>query len=167
MSDLNAHPLPTLDSPLTPEAIIGRMDALSKRGKLAGFHAGTPPALFEAAAFGNPFDYRLCATASPTPAGTRLSFSLRLPAKVPIFYAVVVIVSIWPGVWLTDSMLRTYFPGYTLSMWGTCAWYLPLTILPLPWMYKKHFVGSRAAASADAHELLTKIAPEIDARLAS
>ncbi len=159
--------LPSLESPYPPEMIVDRLETLAKRGKLAGFHKGMPPALFEAAAFGQPFDYRLVAHATSAGGGTRLSFALKLPPKVSIVYAIVVVLSIWPGVWLTDSMLRTYFSWYTLSMWGTCAWYLPITVLPLPWMYKKHFVGSRAAATADAAELIQKIAPEIDARVAT
>jgi hypothetical protein len=166
MPEAQPAELPSLESPLSPETIVDRLDTLAKRGKLAGFQRGTPPTLFEAAAFGTPFDYRLIARGTSVGGGTLLSFVLKLPPKVPIVYAVIVVLSIWPGVWLTDSMLRTYFSWYTLSMWGTCAWYVPLTILPLPWMYKKHFVGSRVAATADAAELIRKIAPEIDARVA-
>lgn len=165
MPDPMPTPLPALESPHNPEVILDRMDKLSKRGKLAGFARGTPPALFEAAAFGTPFDYRMLATPTSISSGTRLGFSLALPLKLPLIYIVVIILSIWPGVWLTHSMLVTYFSWYTLSIWGTCAWYLPITILPLPWMYKKQFVGSRLAAAADAVELIAKIAPEIDARV--
>lgn len=165
MPSPSASPLPSLESPLSPEAIIDRLDKLSKRGKLAGFAKGMPPTLFEAAAFGNPFDYRLLALASPASPGTKLTFSLKLPPKVPIIYAIVIALSIWPGVWLTHSMLITYFSWYKLSMLGTCAWYMPITILPLPWMYKKQFVGSRLAAAADAAELIQKIAPDLDARV--
>lgn len=165
MSSPSTSPFPSIESPLSPEAIVDRLDKLSKRGKLAGFAKGTPPTLFETAAFGNPFDYRLLASTAAAGTGTRLSFALKLPPKVPIIYAIVIALSIWPGVWLTHSMLITYFSWYKLSMLGTCAWYLPLTILPLPWMYKKQFVGSRVAATADAAELIQKIAPDLDARV--
>lgn len=165
MPDSPLSTLPVVQSPLSPEAIVERMDKLSKRGKLAGFAKGVPPTLFEASAFGDPLEYRLLASAEPETAGTRVSFALKLPAKIPLIYALVITLSIWPGVWLTHSMLITYFSWYKLTMTGTCAWYLPLTILPLPWMYKKQFVGSRAAALADATDLIQKLATELDARV--
>lgn len=162
-----AGPLPAIDSPLAVEEVLSRLGALAKRGKLAGFARSASPDLFEVSAFGPPFDYRLIAAAERAPSGTRLRFRIALMKKLPIIFALVVIVSIWPGVWLTDSMLRTYFSWYTMSFWGTCAWYMPLTVLPLPWMWKKMVVGSRAAANADARELIGKIAGAIEGRVTS
>jgi hypothetical protein len=144
-------PPPPLDVPLAPEAVVARLDALARRGKLAEFRPGPPPALFSVTTAGQPFDYLLVAHASPQAGGTRLTFSLRLLRRMPLIFAAVIVFTIWPGVWLTDSMLRSYWTGYDYQTW---MWYLPLTVLPLPWACVRLMRRAKQAGEAHAAEIV-------------
>jgi hypothetical protein len=59
-------------------------------------------------------------------------------------------------------MLRTYFRGYDYQTW---MWYLPLTIPTVPWVMWSTIKKSRAAALADAPELIQKVATAIGGTL--
>ncbi len=160
-----AVPLPTVETSLTPEAIVEKLAFASRRGRLAGFHAGQGGGLFGVAAFGHPFDRVLIADVQKSNAGAALSFRTTLPMKWPSIFIAVTISTIWPGVWLTDSLLKTYFPSY--PWWGvqTWMWYLPLTIVPLPWMAKSIWGKSEAMAHDSAHRAIRKIAAETGGRI--
>jgi len=151
-----ATPPPALATPLDAAEVLRRLEALSRRGKLPGFEPGRDGALFTTAAFGEPFDHRLEARAE---AGT-LRYSLRMLPKLPAIYAALIAFSIWPGVWLTDSMIRAYFDSYDFPTW---IWYMPITVLPLPPMVLRMLRRSRAAASEHAAELAQRIAAELRA----
>jgi hypothetical protein len=73
------------------------------------------------------------------------------------------VVSIWPGVWFTDSMLSTYFDWYPRSQWFTYAWYIPLSLLGIPAMWK-FFKHSEKKTHAESLEVIKKIAATIEAR---
>lgn len=156
--------LPILSSPYSAPEIVARLDALARRGKLPGFQR-TPnqPTLFEMTDFGTPFESVLAATATPSAVGTDLAFQSRMKRGTLWVFNIALIVSVWPGVWLTDSMIRTYFPSYPLSFGGTCAWYLPLTILPAPLALLSALRRSRTTAHAEALSLITSIANAIHA----
>ncbi|GJQ30642.1 MAG: hypothetical protein HBSAPP03_25260 [Phycisphaerae bacterium] len=153
-------PPPPFVVPLSPPEIRTRLEGLAKRGKLAGFRAldGTR---HEAVAYGAPFDYHLHIQVRAESGGSRLSFSLTIQPRMPVIVWVVIALSVWPGVWLAHSMLLTYFESYPKSLGVTCAWYLPLTVLPVPWMWLKMLRNSRAAASAHAAELAELIRAEL------
>lgn len=78
--------------------------------------------------------------------------------RMPWIYALLLIATVWPGVWVTDSMLKTYFSWYTIPTWW---WYLPLSVIPLPWMWRSFMHKSRAAADASAREVITDIAAAV------
>ena len=158
-------PLPRVETSLTPEAIVEKLAFASRRGRLAGCHAGQGGGLFGVAAFGQPFDRVLIADAKKASGGTTLQFRMTLPMKWPSVFIAVTISTIWPGVWLTDSLLQTYFPSY--PWWGvqTWMWYLPLPVLPLPWMIKSMWRKSEAMAHDSAHRAIRKIAAEIGGRI--
>ncbi|HYE60578.1 MAG TPA: hypothetical protein VD997_01160 [Phycisphaerales bacterium] len=156
-------PLPTLETPYTPDEILRRLDTAARRGRMAGFQPEKPPALFSVEAFAAPFEHKLLATASPG-ASTRLTFRTVVLHKVLWIYAAVIVFSIWPGTWLTHSMLVSWFPSwYPVEEWKTWAWYLPLLILPLLWLLPKQWKKSRADAHADALAQIGKLARELDA----
>lgn len=120
---------------------------LSKRGKLPGFEAGgLPGVLFKFAAFGAPIDYQISAVASDAPGGTRVAFHAAATKKVPLTFAVITLISIWPGAPITDSLIRSYFTSYDYPTWVTWAWYFPLTVLPLPFMLVRMFRNSKRSA---------------------
>jgi hypothetical protein len=155
--------LPRVRTALAPEAIVARLDFASRRGRLAGFRPG--PGLFSVAAFGQPFDRVLIADARGEEGGTVLEFRSALLLKWPAIFIAVTLFTIWPGVWLTDSLLSTYFASY--PWWGlrTWMWYLPLTVLPLPWMAKGMWQKSEGLAHDSAHRAIRKIAAEVDGRI--
>ncbi|MBL8762155.1 MAG: hypothetical protein JNL50_12725 [Phycisphaerae bacterium] len=152
--------LARLATPLPPGEVMGRVAEMSKRGKLPGF-AQSSPGEFVAEAFATPFDHTLHCRVDAAPSGATLSFSLRMNRRLPWVYVLVLAVTIWPGVWVTDSMLKTYFSWYTIPTWW---WYMPITVIPIPWMWRSFMRKSRTGADASARELIADIAAAVGAR---
>lgn len=130
-----------LELPHPPEKVVELLETSARRGKLPGFERGTGGHLFKVSLFSEPFDHDLIARVAETDGGsTHLRFEVRLRGMMPIVTIVVVALTIWPGVWLTHSLLITYFEtyrGWCESVPGlTYWWYLPLAIIPLPWAYR-------------------------------
>lgn len=154
-------PLPVIRSPLTPAAALERLATASKRGRLAGFERGAEPNTFTASIFSEPMDHLLLARIEASQdGGSVIRSTARMLKKMPIIFAATLILTIWPGVYLTDVMI----PGE----WGwiaTWIWYLPLTVIPTPWIWKSLMKKSRKGASLYVHELLTKIAAETNGRI--
>ena len=158
-----AEAIPSVVTPLSREQILERLGNMSKRGKLPGFVRGSVsgPVLFRAEAFGEPFEGVIEARAEGDGA-TTLRFAYRMLPKLPWIFGVVSILTVWPGVILTDSLMKTYFPGFTASV-PTSWWYLPLTVLPLPLMWRSWMRKSRTLGLASAQEQAAKIAAELAA----
>lgn len=159
--------LPVLRTSLAPSEVLARLLALAKRGKLAGYQAlGSHPtekvgAAFRVSVFGEPYDRELIAAVVPQGAGggsagggSVVKFESRLLRKLPAIMIIATILSIQPGMWLTDSMLKLYFSWYTIETWW---WYLPLVLLSIPMLWKQ-FKKSEAAAAADAAKVVGDIA---------
>ncbi len=140
-----------------------RLEKLSRRGKLAGFEK-TSPTTFHAAAFGMLYDRLFVGEISPTETGSHLRMHTELKRTLPTVVAVVYLLTLWPGVLLTDSMLTTYFSWYPRATWVTYAWYIPLTLLAIPAL-RAQFRASQRAARAHGQETAQKIAKAIDAEL--
>jgi hypothetical protein len=154
-------PPPTIHSPLTPGEAIKRLDRASKRGKLAGF-AQLDGDRFRTLVYGEPFDRELLGAIAKKDGGCEIELGLRLMKKMPIIAIALIVVSIWPGVWLTDSMIQTYFSGYPNSFWVTAAWYLPITVIPLPWMLRSMWRKSEGIAREEFAKMVGKIVREVD-----
>jgi hypothetical protein len=148
-----ASTLPGVPCELDNEQVISRLDAAARRGRLPDFTKG-PPGLFTVGAFGGPFDYRLVAQRD----AAAINFSLVMKLKMPVITVIVLVLTVWPGVWLTDSMIRTYFESYDYATW---MWYLPITVLPTPWMWAVMVRRSRAAATDHALELIERVRAEV------
>lgn len=132
---------------VSAERVRDTARTLSRRGKLPGFEGGGPGGeLFSFAAFGAPIDYRVAAVASADVTGTRVAFHAKARMKVPLIFLLVAAASVWPGGPITDSLVRSYFPSYGYPQWVTWAWYLPITVLPLPFMFWRMWKNSKAAA---------------------
>ena len=151
--------LPALQSPGSPAEIQAKLETAARRGRLAGFKS-TGPQSFVCDAFGQPFESDLCAELAPDGAATRLTFRVKLRPMIPWAFAIGSILSVWPGVWLTDSLMLTYFPSFTARV-PTWWWYLPLTVIPLPWFAVTSMRKSRLTARASAMEMIGKIAGEL------
>ena len=167
MSEDPSTQLPSVRTPMSPAEVVTHAEKLSRRGKLPGFERTAGDALFKAAAFGNPFDADLICSATESGGETTLRFETALRKKLPAIAILLLVVTIWPGVWLTDSMLGAYWPTYgkwTVDMpWLTYAWYLPVTVLPLPWMLKKIVARNTAAVDEHAREQIAKISGAVAA----
>jgi hypothetical protein len=128
-------------------------------------------ALFEVREIGRPFESTLVATArdagsaggASSSAARQVDLELRMRPLVPVIFAIVLIVSVWPGIYLVDSMLRHYFSWYgSVETWW---WYLPLNVLTSPWAFASSLRKSRASAREEAGEVVKKLAKELGAEV--
>lgn len=87
-----------------------------------------------------------------------ITFTLRTRRRLPTIFFVIVALTIWPGVLLTDALI----PG-AWGWWPTWTWYLPLTILPLPFFIPRLWKKSRLGARTHADEQIARIAAALDA----
>ena len=141
---------------MVPERVIALLEAKSQQGKLPGFHR-VDAATFRVGIFGAPYDRDLIGAVAPTPEGATIRFTSRLRRKMPWLVVIVTIISFWPGVVLTDSLLSTWFPSwYPKQFWITCAWYLPLCALTIPALWKQ-FKNSERASEEHLHETMAKL----------
>jgi hypothetical protein len=153
-----------LRSPRSAVEAIDACDALSRAGKLPGFKR-TSPTSGEARVFGQPFDSDLLVSAIDAPGGSVVRLSTRLRRKIPVLFAVVGVATVWPGVWLTDSLIQTYFSGASNWVVKTWMWYLPLAIIPLPFAARSMWRKSRDTAAEHFAELQQRIAATVGASM--
>jgi hypothetical protein len=139
---------------LTPQEVVMAAEKRAKQGKLAGFARGSGDALFVADVFGEPFDRQLVVRGEKIDGGTRLLFAAPMKMRLPWIFIAVIAFSIWPGVTLTHSLLVTYFSWYTIQTWW---WYIPITVLPLPWMYKKMMTKSEHSCAVSVLEQIESV----------
>lgn len=153
--------LPVLQSSLTPEGVIAALDAAARKGKLPGLTCemgGAGKRAFRVADFGKPFESQLIGvieevTGTPGVA-SRTTCRLRMKMVMPVIFVLMLVASVWPGILLTDSMLRMYFSWYTIPTWW---WYLPLTVPFVPLAWRKAWRTSIASGRAEAEEILQGI----------
>jgi hypothetical protein len=166
---LSTHPpsreLPRLSVPLSPEAVLQKLETASRRGKFPGFVSTGTGRQFRVRDFGGPFESVLeTSLRGGNPSGTELQFRLRLRPTLIWVYLVVLMATVWPGVWLTDSMLRTYFPGYDYHTW---MWYLPLTAPVVPWAMWTTIRKSRRRGQEAVGAVLDRLSELLGGRLAN
>lgn len=150
------EPLPQIETGLSIAEIQSRLLALSKRGKLAGYNGDDPDGIASVAAHGTPFDSKLVLLHS----GHKLSFACKLLPMMPRVFAALLIITVWPGLPLTDqflSSLQWYAELMARIGIDTWVWYLPLTILPAPFALRSAIRKSRATAHQSALEAIEKI----------
>jgi hypothetical protein len=155
--------IPTLHAQVSADDLSERLEEASRRGRLPGLKHGATRDSFRVRLYGGQFDRLLEGEAADRPGGCTLTMRTRLLPGMPLVFAAVCLFTIWPGVWLMDSMLTTYWPA-SQGWWPTWTWYLPLTILPLPFAVRKVWRSSRGLATEDLRKTLTSIARETDAR---
>lgn len=129
---------------------------MSKRGKLPGYQGDVDEGIAEIAAHGIPFDSKLILTHTDN----RLTFEPKLLKMMPAIFGILLIISIWPGLPLTDVFLKS-FEWYErfVAQTGvkTWYWYLPLTILPAPFAWKSAIKKSKRTAMESLLESVVKI----------
>ncbi len=148
--------LPSISTNLSTEEIKDRLAKLSKRGKLAGYEGTCADGLASVAAHGTPFDSKLVLKHHDG----EVSFELRLMAMMPRVFAAILIVTIWPGLPLTEGFLDSFvwYSDFVASTGiETWYWYLPLTILPAPFAFKGAIKKSKLTAYESAIETIEKL----------
>lgn len=157
MSSSENH-IESVEAGLTGDQFLTRMEAMSKKGKLAGFERGGPEgADAQFAAHGNPFDGLVLVKARDG----RVDFALFMPRKMPVIFGVILALTVWPGLPITDSFLYGFvWYERLMGMAGwldTWMWYLPLTVIPAPFMLRSVMRKSRAAALEHARETVERV----------
>jgi hypothetical protein len=155
-----------LRTPLGRQELLERLARAARRGLVPGF-AERDQAGFRVDADAVPFAYELAGALEDGGAGTIVRLRLRRLRRMPLIFGVVLALTVWPGVWLTDSLMGTYWESYgrwSADMpWLTYAWYLPLTVVPLPWMWRSFSRKSRAEAAESARKQIDAIAAAVEA----
>jgi len=169
-------PLPEVSTTHYAPEILQRLEDAARRGKLAGFQAVGQRA-FEVEAFAIPFEHVLIGTVTPAmprtdedgasqatdthgaSTGSSIHFVARMPWRMPTVWLVILLVTIWPGLPLTELLIDMVCPA---GWWEyTIYWYLPMSIVSLPltmwWGFKKSSLMARASAR--------KVIEKVDAAL--
>ena len=148
--------LPSISTNLSTEEITDRLVKLSKRGKLAGYDGACAGGLASVAAHGTPFDSQLILHHHDG----EVSFELKLIALMPRVFAALLIVTIWPGLPLTEGFLDSFvwYSDFVANTGiKTWYWYLPLTILPAPFAFRGAIKKSKQTAYESAIETIEKL----------
>lgn len=157
-------PLPRVITPNSPSDALAALTTASRRGRLPGFE-DRGQGHFQTAAFASPFDgYLSCHITSAPDSAAIITAEPRLKPTTPAIFALVLLLSIWPGVVLTESLIASFFPGSAAWRY-TWWWYLPLTVPTSPWAFWVAIKRSRAAVRISALEMLKRIAKETAGRL--
>jgi len=169
MPEPDADTLSPITCAMAPGDAIAALERMSKRGKLAGFRR-IDDRTFAAAAHGTPFDRELVGAVEPAgpEGGSRIAWSMRWKRTVPTVFAASLVISVWPGLPLTDSILSTYWGWYSgvTSAGGwlrTWMWYLPLTVPFVPIAWFGALKKSRRSSVEHARETVEKIGAALDA----
>lgn len=159
------RPLPVLFVDAPSDRIVQKLGEAAKRGRMAGFARGEGDVLFKTSAFSAPFDGELDArTGSVQSGGTELRFTPRLKKPLIWVYIAVLLVSIWPGLPITQSLLASMVPSWHW-LWSTTAyWYLPLSVIGAPWALWSALKKSKTELAVSAWEMVGKIEKELGAK---
>ena len=163
--------LPSLAVPLTTDEVLDRLGTASRRGRLPGFDAKpTSGALFRVAAFGTPMDSDLDARPRQVNGLVMLDFSVVAPRRLAVVLALSLVLTVWPGVYFMDQLMIQVLPGVWNwlpalpgPMSHTWWWYLPVSILPIPWVWRGVMRRARETALVSAREAIDKLAGELGA----
>ncbi len=140
--------IPDLSVGLTAQEVVAFLERKSQQGKLPGFRRDpSSSTTFRLALYGAPYDRDLVVSVSPVSAGSTLRFRSHLKRTIPLVVIFTTIITFWPGVLLTDSLMSTWFPSwYPKQTWVTWAWYFPLCLLMIPALLKQYRASERASA---------------------
>lgn len=154
--------------PVHKDDAVWKLEVMSRRGRLPGFSREVGG--FAVAAHGTPFDkvLRMQADgdAGDADGGSVFKADLQLERRMPMITLVIFVLTVWPGVMLTDSFLVGHFEFYArwydngdgLQTWW---WYVPLTVISLVMAWFGALKKSSASADASARETLDKIVQEL------
>ena len=147
--------LPRLRAARPAREVVELLDEAARRGTLPEFEAAGESA-FSLLAYGTPFDAELHGEAQAEEGATAVSFELRLHRRMPIIYAIVLILTVEPGRYFADEFLATFLPslhGHIPTWW----WWYPVTIIPIPWLWRGWMRKSRRTTHESAMERIEQM----------
>jgi len=154
-SDELTSQLPGVETTMDSPGVFAALLKMSKSGKLAGYQHAVGESSAVVDAHGTPFDSDLVIVHSVE--GVR--FSLRMRRKFPAIFMALLLVTVWPGLPLTDSFMFSL--GWYERLMGdsieTWMWYLPMTVFPIPFVWRTAMNKSRMSAHEHAVETIEKI----------
>lgn len=169
----SGNELPRLRAPMPPQRLVAVLDEAAKRGKLPEFEpGGEAPAsgpgqpLFTMLAYGTPWDADLIGEveaagggegAEPGGGQTTVRYRLQIRRRMPVIFAITLVLTVEPGRYFMDELLATFFPalhGHVPTLW----WWYPVTIIPIPWLWRGWVRKSRKTTGANARERIGQMA---------
>jgi hypothetical protein len=159
--------LPSIRTSLTEAEVLSRLGLASRRGRLPGFIARpSSDVLFRVSAFGHPVDGRLDAGIEGSGADRRITFQLTLPRRLRVILALILLLTVWPGLYFMDQLMIQFLSSARAFV-PTWWWYLPVTVAPIPWVWRSVMNRARHTTAASANEAIRKIAFELGAAAAT
>ncbi|MBL0869452.1 MAG: hypothetical protein IBJ18_02630 [Phycisphaerales bacterium] len=137
-------------------AMLDQLEREARKGKLPGFERLSGPWCFEVEAYAVPFTGVMKARAEREGDRTVLRFETRISPKMPLIWLMILLVTIWPGLPLTENLIEAVGPAgwWRYTIW----WYLPLSVISLPWAIWSGLRRSKAMMHASAHTARSDIA---------
>ncbi len=154
-----APALPALHTDVPPAEVVDRLEKRAQKGKLPGFEREGAESC-SVLVFAGLYDHRLRITPG---SGGPIGLELRMLRRMPAIVIGVLVLATWPGLPLTDSMLRIYFDWYDAWPIQTWWWYLPMMALCIPVVWKQ-ISAARREALVEATKILAEVSPIIEAR---
>lgn len=152
-----------LRAPMHRDEAIWKLEVMSRRGRLPGFRKTLTGC--GVAAHGKPFDMVMYLDGVEREGG-QAAFTTRLllERRVPAIAAVIFVLTVFPGVLLTDSFMRLHLDFYgrwTNDGLQTWWWYIPLSVVSLVWAWFSAIAKSKKSGAESGEQALAKIAAEL------
>lgn len=148
-------------SALSPDEVCRVLAQAGRRGRLPGF-AAVGSRGFRIDCDAVPFEHGVIGEvrdAGDGVGGSVVTLRTERRRLLPWIFGVTLALTVWPGVWLTDSVMGVYWSAYGVwsdqMPWLTYAWYLPVTALPLPWLWRS-LTRKSAAMAAESGAKVTE-----------
>ena len=154
--------LPTLRCKLGAGAVLERLRTASKRGRLPGFRE--VPGGFAVELFGVPWDRELQGRVVESSVGgvdgAEVRWRRRDKRGMQALWAVVLVLSVWPGVVLADKFIPSDWGWIGTHVWH---WYMPLTVVSNAWAWWWAVRKTEQTTLASAVEAVAIVGKELGA----
>lgn len=147
-------------SPLPASEVIDRLERRAQQGKLPGFARQSENSC-KVLVFAGMFDHEMTLSMRTQGATTVVEPSLRMLRRMPTIIWVVLALSLYPGLPITDSMMRVYFGWYDAWSGATWWWYVPMTLLAVPAVLKQ-MKSARIEARIEGGKKMEEIAKVVE-----
>src|SRR5690606_7289695 len=118
--------------------------------------------LFTMLAYGTPWDADLIGEVESTEGQgengqTTVRYRLQIRRRMPVIFAALLVLTVEPGRYFMDEFLATFTPslhGHIPTLW----WWYPLTIIPIPWLWRRALRKTRKTTAENARERIGQMA---------